>query len=186
MLKETRNAHLKHNAWTPTPPPPLLYFNPTLNYSRDTWIKKRAGGLYFILFRFVLFCFCVCCYFSSNTLFQLLVVFSPLAQNTALHLAAIHDSPEVVSCLLSYPDQEILLNNKNHNVLDAALNSDRKSVSLAIASHERLVKENHSFDSSIQCSARDKSRALHVINIRLYVISFLNCESTWELCIVFA
>lgn len=65
---------------------------------------------------------------------------SPLAQNTALHLAAIHDSPEVVSCLLSYPEQEILLNKKNHNVLDAALNAERKNVSLAIASHERLVK----------------------------------------------
>ncbi|XP_020624682.1 transient receptor potential cation channel subfamily A member 1-like [Orbicella faveolata] len=58
-------------------------------------------------------------------------------QNTALHLAAIHDSPEVVSCLLSYPEQEILLNKKNHNVLDAALNADRKNVSLAIASHDR-------------------------------------------------
>ena len=102
-------------------------------------------------------------YISSKTLFQL-VIFSPLVQNTALHLAAIHDSPDVVSCLLSYPEQEILMNNKNHNVLDAALNSDRKNVSLAIASHERLVKENHSFNSSIQRSARGISRALHVIN----------------------
>ncbi|KAL9951394.1 hypothetical protein ACROYT_G044048 [Oculina patagonica] len=57
--------------------------------------------------------------------------------NTALHLAAIHDSPEVVSSLLSNPEQEILMNKKNHNVLDAALNSDRKNVALAIASHER-------------------------------------------------
>ena len=56
-------------------------------------------------------------------------------------MAAIHDSPEVVSCLLSYPEQEILLNKKNHNVLDAALNADRKNVLLAIASHERLVKK---------------------------------------------
>ena len=54
------------------------------------------------------------------------------------------------------------MNNKNHNALDAALNSDRKNVSLAIASHERLVKENHLFDSSIQCSARGIPRALHV------------------------
>lgn len=73
-------------------------------------------------------------------LFCLRNFFSRLVQNTALHLAAIHDSPEVVSCLLSYPEQEILLNKKNHNVLDAALNSDRKNVSLAIATHERLVK----------------------------------------------
>ena len=61
------------------------------------------------------------------------------------------------------------MNNKNHNVLDAALNSDRKNVSLAIASHERLVKENHSFDSSIQCSARDMPRALHV-HMKLCII----------------
>jgi len=88
-------------------------------------------------------------YISSKTLFQLVVIFSPLVQNTALHLAAIHDTPEVVSCLLSYPEQEILMNNKNHNVLDAALNSDRKNVSLAIASHERLVKENHLFKSNV-------------------------------------
>ena len=54
------------------------------------------------------------------------------------------------------------MNNRNHNVLDAALNSDRKNVSLAIASHERLVKENQSFDSSIQCSATGIPRALHV------------------------
>ena len=54
------------------------------------------------------------------------------------------------------------MNNKNHNALDAALNSDRKNVSLVIASHERLVKENHLFDSSIQCSARGIPRALHV------------------------
>ena len=53
------------------------------------------------------------------------------------------------------------MNNKNHNVLDAALNADRKNVSLATASHERLVKENQSFDSSIQCSARGIPRALH-------------------------
>ena len=54
------------------------------------------------------------------------------------------------------------MNNKNHNVLDAALNSDRKNVSLAIASHERLVKEHQSFYSSIQCSARGIPSALHV------------------------
>ena len=71
----------------------------------------------------------------------LLVVLSLVLQDTALHLAAIHDSPEVISCLLSYPEQEILMNKKNHNVLDAALNADRKNVALAIASHERLVKE---------------------------------------------
>ncbi|KAL9951616.1 hypothetical protein ACROYT_G044315 [Oculina patagonica] len=58
-------------------------------------------------------------------------------QNTALHLAAIHDYPEAVSCLLSHPGQEILMNRTNHNVLDAALNADRKNVLLAIASHER-------------------------------------------------
>ena len=33
------------------------------------------------------------------------------------------------------------MNKKNHNVLDAALNADRKNVALAIASHERLVKK---------------------------------------------
>jgi len=32
------------------------------------------------------------------------------------------------------------MNKKNHNVLDAALNAERKNVSLVIASHERLVK----------------------------------------------
>ena len=67
-------------------------------------------------------------------------------------MAAIHDSPEVVSCLLSYPEQEILMNKKNQNVLDAALNADRKNVSLAIASHERLVKENQTFKHPMFCT----------------------------------
>ncbi|KAJ7373028.1 Transient receptor putative cation channel sub A member 1, partial [Desmophyllum pertusum] len=58
-------------------------------------------------------------------------------QNTALHLAGIQDYPDVVSHLLSYPEQEILMNNKNHNVLDAAFNAEKKSVLLAIAGHER-------------------------------------------------
>lgn len=61
----------------------------------------------------------------------------PLFQNTALHLAAIHDYPDVVSCLLSYPEQEILMNKKNRNVLDAAINAERKNVALAIANHDR-------------------------------------------------
>lgn len=86
--------------------------------------------------------------FTGEVLFDLFFFykinyFSPLVQNTALHLAAIHDSPEVVSCLMNYPEQEILLNKKNHNVLDAALNADRKNVLLAIASHERLVKNDN-------------------------------------------
>ena len=68
-------------------------------------------------------------------------MFSRLFQNTALHLAAIHDSPQVVTCLLSHPGQEILMNKMNHNVLDAALNADRKNVLLAIASHNRLVRD---------------------------------------------
>ena len=71
---------------------------------------------------------------------RILSILSSLVQNTALHLAAIHDSPEIVSFLLSHPGQEILMNKKNHNVLDAALNADRKNVLLAIASHKRLVK----------------------------------------------
>ena len=130
---------------------------------------QTPDSILFFLFSILLFVwlhflsFFLCFIFRPRHLFQL-VIFSPLVQNTALHLAAIHDSPDVVSCLLSYPEQEILMNNKNHNVLDAALNSDRKNVSLAIASHERLVKENHSFNSSIQRSARGISRALHVIN----------------------
>lgn len=33
------------------------------------------------------------------------------------------------------------MNKMSHNVLDAALNADRKNVLLAIASHERLVKD---------------------------------------------
>ena len=55
-------------------------------------------------------------------------------------MAGIQDYPDVVSHLLSYPEQEILMNNKNHNVLDAAFNAEKKSVLLAIAGHERLVK----------------------------------------------
>jgi len=151
-----------------------IFYNITLNVltsltkirSVNLLLQSGTQPLDSILF---FLCFRYCClfglvYIPSKTLFQLLVIFSPLVQNTALHLAAIHDTPEVVSCLLSYPEQEILMNNKNHNVLDAALNSDRKNVSLAIASHERLVKENHSFNSGIQRSARGISRALHVIN----------------------
>ena len=37
------------------------------------------------------------------------------------------------------------MNKKNHNVLDAALNADRKNVLLAIASHERLVQDPFSY-----------------------------------------
>jgi len=122
--------------------PPPLFFKPAPNNPCHELISDPGAPLSSYTepsIRFVLLCFV---FYFSNTLFQLFVVFSPLVQNTALHLAAIHDSPDVVSCLLSYPEQEILMNNKNHNVLDAALNSDRKSVSLAIASHERLVKDN--------------------------------------------
>lgn len=32
------------------------------------------------------------------------------------------------------------MNKKNHNLLDAAINAERKNVSLAIASHERSEK----------------------------------------------
>ena len=58
-------------------------------------------------------------------------------ENTALHLAAIQDHPDVVSCLLSSDKQEILMNKKNQNVLDAAMEAEQKNVLLAIASHKR-------------------------------------------------
>jgi len=58
-------------------------------------------------------------------------------QNTALHLAAIHGHPDVVSCLLSSEKQEILMNKKNQNVLDAAIETGMRNALLAIASHER-------------------------------------------------
>lgn len=60
-----------------------------------------------------------------------------LFENTALHLAALQDHPDVVSCLLSSDKQEILMNKKNQNVLDAAMEAEQKSVLLAIASHKR-------------------------------------------------
>lgn len=43
----------------------------------------------------------------------------------------------MVSCLLSSDKQEILMNKKNENVLDAALEAEQKKVLLAIASHKR-------------------------------------------------
>ncbi|CAH3195151.1 unnamed protein product, partial [Porites evermanni] len=58
-------------------------------------------------------------------------------QNTALHLAAIHGHPDIISCLLACKEQEILQNNKNQNALDAAMEAERKTSLLAIASHER-------------------------------------------------
>ena len=60
-----------------------------------------------------------------------------LFENTALHLAAIQDHPDVVSCLLSSDKQEILMNKKNQNVLDAAMEAEQKSVLLTIANHKR-------------------------------------------------
>jgi len=52
-------------------------------------------------------------------------------------LAAVHDHPDVVSCLLSSEKQEILMNKKNQNVLDAAIEAGMRNALLAIASHER-------------------------------------------------
>ncbi|XP_073259168.1 transient receptor potential cation channel subfamily A member 1-like [Porites lutea] len=58
-------------------------------------------------------------------------------QNTALHLAAIHGHPDIISCLLACKEQEILQNSKNQNALDAAMEAERKTSLLAIASQER-------------------------------------------------
>ena len=50
-----------------------------------------------------------------------------------------HGYPDVVSCLLSCKDQEILMNKKNQNALDVAMEANMKSSLMAIASHKRLV-----------------------------------------------
>ncbi|XP_032219761.2 transient receptor potential cation channel subfamily A member 1 [Nematostella vectensis] len=58
-------------------------------------------------------------------------------KNTALHLAAIHGHARLVSVLLSLPEQEVLLNSSNQNILDASLEMDIKPVVLAIIEHDR-------------------------------------------------
>ena len=63
--------------------------------------------------------------------------FPILFQNTALHLAATGGHPDVVTLLLSSDKQEILMNKKNQNVLDAAMEAEQKKVLLAIVSHKR-------------------------------------------------
>ena len=63
--------------------------------------------------------------------------FQFLFQNTALHLAATGGHPDVVTLLLSSDKQEILMNKKNQNVLDAAMEAEQKKVLLAIVSHKR-------------------------------------------------
>ena len=68
-----------------------------------------------------------------------------LFQNTALHLAAIHGHTHVVLCLLSHSEQQILMNKKNHNVLDSTIDAERKNVALAIASHNRSGRKEMFF-----------------------------------------
>lgn len=60
------------------------------------------------------------------------------ATNTALHLAATGGHPDVVTLLLSSDKQEILMNKKNQNVLDVAMEAEQKKVLLAIVSHKRF------------------------------------------------
>ena len=70
---------------------------------------------------------------------------SPLFQNTALHLTVIHGHTDIVSCLLSHSEQQILMNKKNHNVLDSTIDAERKNVALAIASHNRSGRKEMFF-----------------------------------------
>ena len=60
-----------------------------------------------------------------------------LWQNTALNLASFEGHAEIVVYLLSLKDQEILMNSYNQNVLDIALNEEKKDVAIAIAEHDR-------------------------------------------------
>ncbi|XP_022786604.1 transient receptor potential cation channel subfamily A member 1-like isoform X2 [Stylophora pistillata] len=59
------------------------------------------------------------------------------AKNTALNLASFEGHAEIVVYLLSLKDQEILMNSYNQNVLDIALNEEKKDVAIAIAEHDR-------------------------------------------------
>ena len=76
---------------------------------------------------------------TESNKFTEMAFFFPF-ENTALHLAAIQDHPDVVSCLLASDKQEILMNKKNQNVLNAAMEAEQKRVLLAIASHKRWEK----------------------------------------------
>ncbi|XP_031575301.1 transient receptor potential cation channel subfamily A member 1-like [Actinia tenebrosa] len=58
-------------------------------------------------------------------------------QNTAINLAAMSGHVQIVSRLLSVPEQQILLNKFNQTVLDLAINADKHEVAMKIAEHER-------------------------------------------------
>ena len=60
-------------------------------------------------------------------------------QNTALNLASFEGHDEIVIFLLSLKDQEILMNAYNQNLLDIALNEEKRDVAMAIAEHARYT-----------------------------------------------
>ena len=101
-----------------------IIFGNITNYELKTTASFKVWKLAIFTEMFFLF---LLFFFSSFLLFE----------NTALHLAAIQDHPDVVSCLLSSDKQEILMNKKNQNVLDAAVEAEQKSVLLTIANHKR-------------------------------------------------
>ncbi|CAH3180194.1 unnamed protein product [Porites evermanni] len=58
-------------------------------------------------------------------------------KNTALNLASFEGHDEIVVYLMSQEDQEILMNSYNQNLLDIALNEEKRNVAMAIAEHPR-------------------------------------------------
>lgn len=63
-------------------------------------------------------------------------------QNTALNLAAIAGNAPIVTYLLSVKDQKILMNSYNQNVLDLAVEATKEDVAMAIAEHDRYLRNS--------------------------------------------
>ena len=54
-----------------------------------------------------------------------------------MNLASLEGHDEIVVYLMSQEDQEILMNSYNQNLLDIALNKEKRKVAMAIAEHPR-------------------------------------------------
>ena len=77
--------------------------------------------------------------FREVRIFVLYVWGSLYAQNMALNLAAMSGHAEMVSYLLSVPEQELFLNAHKQTVMDMAISAGKEDVAMAIIEHDRYT-----------------------------------------------
>ena len=75
-------------------------------------------------------------------------------------MASFEGHDEIVVYLMSQEDQEILMNSYNQNLLDIALNEEKRNVAMAIAEHPRWIWCKHASLQSrhiLQCDRFGRS-----------------------------